>query len=279
MGNWQVGPPNSYIDIYPEWDTEQQKTLINVQHQRRRNGSLKTYVEAGDFDVINMPLSWIPNSLRTLVNSWMANGTDLMLIPDSDNIYQHPVPAIVDGDFEVGSIDGEWALVVTSGMGVASHDANTSNPFRGIYSGRIQITSMSGNQEDIKIQGRTDYDVTSGETYNLYVSARGFAVRNFDLRLRQRGAPYTNYGLFVDSIGILSTWATYVFSFQATATGSDAMLILRVGGAITNIHFDEIHFHQGSFYDVRITNIQEPFTSLVKPYNDLYEGEIVFETL
>jgi len=85
MGNWQVGPVNSYIDIFPGWGTTQEKTWINIHHQRRRNGSLKSYQEPGEFEKFEMPMSWVSSGDRALVNSWAQNIMDLRLIPDSDS--------------------------------------------------------------------------------------------------------------------------------------------------------------------------------------------------
>lgn len=271
MGNWQVGPVNSYIDIFPGWGMEQEKTWINISHQRRRDGSLKSYQEAGDFDRFSMPLSWVSSGDKALVNSWAQDITDLRLIPDSDFIFIVP-SSITNGDFETGDTSG-WTIDASS----ANFIVDSGSPYAGDYNGLVDITDPGSLAANIQVH-QDGYSIIDTKKYKIRFAAMAVDSRTAIVNVHEDSSPFANYGLN-ETITLTNSWQIFELEFTANTTASDARINFRLGGDANNVSLDEIEFHPGSYYDVRITNTQEPFTSRVRPYDNFYQGEVVFETI
>ena len=279
MGHWQVGPVNSYINIYPGWEAIQEKSWINVSHQRRRNGSLKSYQEAGDFDKFEMPLSWVSSSDRALINSWAGNITDLRLISDSDYGLFSPVPSMTNGDLETGDTTG-WTFFVnsTGSSADASFAVSSASPYEGNYDGLVAITDGGSVDADIQLVLGSPHTITDGKKYMVRLAVIGVASRTILAKVEKNGSPFTNYGLN-ETISVSSVYQIIELPFTGNTDAADARLNFHLGGDTNNVNLDIVEYSPGSFYDVRITNTQEPLTSAVKPYDNFYQGEVVFETI
>ena len=274
MGDWQVGPVNSYITIFPGWGTEQEKNWLNVSHQRRRDGSLKSYQEAGEFDKFTMPLSWVSSGDRALINSWAGNILDLRLIPDSDFAFTVPM-SLSNGDFETGTIS-PWQTAITAPASVV-FSASSDSPYEGNYKSLTTITNPGSTGGAIQFyQG--SLSIVNSETYKVRFAGMAVSSRTLGVVVVKHTTPFTNYGLD-EEINLTTSWQIFELPFTANITASDARLNFRMGADANDISLDKIEFHPGSFYDVRITNVQEPLTSAVRPYENFYQGEIVFETI
>lgn len=79
----QLGPPGSFIPIYPDFDFEQILNLRSRQDLRTKEGTLYTYIEPGRFTEFSLPWSWVSSSDRSLVNSWFSAGVALQLVLNS----------------------------------------------------------------------------------------------------------------------------------------------------------------------------------------------------
>ncbi len=83
MGVMQLGPTGSYINLSPEYDFREIKTLQRADI-RTKEGSLFTYIYNGRHTEFKIPESWVNSSQRSLVNSWWETATNLEFIRDSD---------------------------------------------------------------------------------------------------------------------------------------------------------------------------------------------------
>lgn len=274
MGDWQVGPPNSYITIYPGWETSQEKTFINVSHQRRRDGSLKSYQEPGNFEKFEIPLSWVSSGDRALVNSWAENITDLRLIPDSDFAFTVPM-SLSNGDFETGG-SSPWQTSIQAPAS-GSIAISSDSPYEGNYKALATIDNPGSTSAGFQFY-HGSLSVVTSETYQVRFAGMAVSSRTIDVKLIKHVTPFTNYGL-EETITLINSWQVFELEFTANATADDARINFYLGIDTANVSLDNIEFHPGSFYDVRITNVQEPLTSAVRPYENFYQGEVVFETI
>ncbi|MAG40276.1 hypothetical protein CMI41_04895 [Candidatus Pacearchaeota archaeon] len=78
------GPGSSQIEVPVDYGFERLKTIFRSDHTTK-TGDLYTYIEEGSFTGYSVPVNWITQAQRALINSWWETGTTCQFWEDGDS--------------------------------------------------------------------------------------------------------------------------------------------------------------------------------------------------
>ncbi len=116
-----------------------------------------------------------------------------------------------DGGFELNDINAQWELELHEG-GQATISADAANPFEGDFSGRVNVTNVTGTDWHIQFK-QVGGSLEAGKTYTAKFAVRASISGNISFFIMRNDAPYTWYG--GNWFWVTPDWQEHVFSFQA----------------------------------------------------------------
>jgi hypothetical protein len=201
---------------------------------------------------------------------------------------------VLNGDFETPPITQRWQIELHNGA-AATISLDNQNPFNGVYSGKVNVTTATGTDWHIQFK-QVGITVYKDSIYTVKFSTKSDANRNLTVVMMRDNSPYNVYAS--QQYSLTTGWNTFEFSFVRRENNIDQTRIAFQFTQTGNYWFDNVslstaaiiglepgetledrsvkrtdYFDSYTYSDQRVKDISEFYITL---QNRFYSGMLSF---
>jgi hypothetical protein len=151
-----------------------------------------------------------------------------------------PTDLMTNGSFESG-LDPTWGHWANATAGaVATFTQDTSVAADGTASARVDVTNAGEGIDWHVSLYQSDRAIVAGTVYDLTFQARAAASHPLAVNVQKGVDDWRSYGLWKD-FTVDTEWRTYVATFEASETATDARVGFQLGAQTGTVWIDDVH--------------------------------------